>query len=450
MSISASNSHSQSLPDFDVPWGGGATRSFCRALWGGVVDGSLRPDSANRPNGLVRVSAVIPAAVQIALSILVARHPVLNCRIEERQGEPWLVPLSGFGLSPVSILDHGAGVDAADRAKAECDIGELVWRSFDVGAGPLYRAYAVCFGKDEAYLGLVVHHFIADGVAISVLMNEFQYIYERVIRRAPLTWAAPCVTYPSYLQAMNNWIERGPGARKLSEVVERLKVFPTFDLADIFDPEGSDEEEIRIEAPVAERVRTAARTLGVSPFTILLAAQTVWLARYCQGTVVPIKVITAGRELPKLANVVGNLADRMFVLTDLANCSSFSDVARQTQDALSWCRRHALVRFEFIQAAPAAAGISMAAPVFNFNTVRRAGPAVRQGGDVSIGRLRVPPPRTTKTRPRDVYYLVLTDNGEEMLGSIRYGQGYLSGFRDQFARILVDSCGDPSAPLALD
>lgn len=80
------------------------------------------------------------------------------------------------------------------------------------------------------------------------------------------------------------------------------------------------------------------------------------------------------------------------VLSDLAACSGFSDVVRETQSALGWRRRHALIRYEFIQAAP----------VFNFRTVGRAG-GNGGAGCRQYGGPTAPGPRdpVAKARPRD-------------------------------------------------
>lgn len=388
-----------------------------------------------------------PIALEMALSILLDRHSVLNCRLEDREGAPWLIPLPSAQAPLFTLIDHPDSRGVAARDAVEKDIAELVWRPFEVSSGPLFRAYAVRRGHVETYIGLVVHHFIADSDAIGILLRELRYIYETLIRGGSLNLPSPGLSYQAYLQAMTTWIESGPGAEALHEVVGKLRVFPQFDLTPRI-AEGADEEDLFVDTDVCAKVRSAAKNLGVSPFTILLAVQNVLLLPYCSSSTTPMKVITAGREFSLLTNVVGNMADRMFVLSELGGCSSFADVVRQTQQALSWCRRYALVRYEFIQAAPAAAGIAMAAPVFNFRTVQRSGSiAASAAVDPDRRPLRVPPIQAEKTRPQDAYYLVMTDDGEQMRGNIRYGQGHLAGFVDQFGKTLSEVCDNPAAAL---
>jgi hypothetical protein len=388
-----------------------------------------------------------PRALEIALSILLDRYPILNCRIEDRDGAPWLIALSQRPSPLFTMLDKTDGRGASDRDAAERDIAELVWKPFDVAGGPLFRSYAVRFGPAEAYIGLVVHHFVADSVAIGILLSELRYTYESLVLGARPNLPAAGQSYQSYLRAMTTWIEDGPGADALAEVVGRLMPFPQFDLTP-WAVDGVDEEDFVLEPEIAAKVRSTAKALGVSPFTVLLAVQSLLLRPYCSSTTIPIKVITAGREYSRLTNIVGNMADRMFVLSDLAGCSTFSDVVRQTQQALSWCRRYALIRYEFIQSAPETAGVLMAAPVFNFRTGQAGGgPSLTHKVDPDTRRLRVLPMKAEKTRPHDAYYLVMTDDGERMRGNIRYGKGHLADFVDQFRNTIREVCDNPGATL---
>lgn len=436
-----------SMPDFSGTVVDGPVRSFCVAFWGGLQEGSVKVDSANRPNGLVRVSRLDLRALEIALSILLTRHPVLNCRVEDRAGEPWLVSLPTPARPLVTVLDHRSGRGRLDRDRAEAAIGALVWRPFDMATGPLYRAYIVGFGHHEAYVGLVAHHFIADGVSIGILMRELGYIFQTLVHGGQLRLPPPGPSYGAYLKAMTSWIESAAGSAMLKREIDRLRAIPTVDLCGRVDPNGSFEETFVIEAEVASKVRSLARRLGVPPFSVLLAAQNVLLLPYCSGATVPVKVIITGREFSALANMVGNMADRIVVLSELTGCLSFSDVVRQTQAGLSWARRHALVRHELIRAAPAAAGLSMAAPVFNFTTAKPTGPMRADALDLDSRPLRVPAFQVERTRPNDLYYLVMTDTGDEMRANIRYGKGRITGFVDQFRQILTEASEDPDAAL---
>ena len=63
--------------------------------------------------------------------------------------------------------------------EANDDIDSIVTsfiRSFDLGKAPLFRAKMVK-AKDKNYLLIDMHHIIADGVSMSILIKEFAQLY---------------------------------------------------------------------------------------------------------------------------------------------------------------------------------------------------------------------------------------------------------------------------------
>lgn len=420
------------VPAFVAGRSGGAVRSYCLAGWGGLKDGVLRVDSTNRPNGMVRVSAFAPRALEMACALLVSRHSVLHCFIEERDGAPWLVPLPR-SRPAITVLDHSARSTSAERKETEEAIGNLVWSKFDVTAGPLYRAYAVRFGADEVYIGLVVHHFVADAVSIAILMDEFAKLYDALAQNKRPVLPPVGLRYQDYLLSMSEWIETDAGAALRASAVARLAAIPQLDFGERLTTSPGEQTFFQVDRKAAAEARATARRCGVSLFTLLLAAQNILLRPYASNGHVALKVITTGREAPQLSRVVGNMADRMVVMTDMRGASTVSEVVERTQKGLSAARKHAFVRDEFIRSDTGAKGLSMAAPVFNFQTLRR--PATT--GAVATSDLSAPSSGVQPTRPRDVYYLVMYDNGEDLWGDIKYGAGEISGFLDQFEQILA-------------
>ncbi|WP_157128227.1 condensation domain-containing protein, partial [Brevibacillus parabrevis] len=51
-------------------------------------------------------------------------------------------------------------------------------RPFDLRVGPLFRVKAVRLGTDEHLLLLDMHHIIADGISLQIVLQEFAALYE--------------------------------------------------------------------------------------------------------------------------------------------------------------------------------------------------------------------------------------------------------------------------------
>lgn len=414
-------------------------RSYRQEAWGGLKRGDVRVDSTNGPNGLIRVPLLDPSVLESSLAELLARHPVLNIRIEERDDYPWLVPLA----SPVAPLQVLSFDENAPKEEVEAAIAQVVWRPFDVLRGPLFRAYAVSHGSD-AYIGLVAHHFVADIASLSILMGDLLRIYELSLRRAPITLPFAGLSYGDYLAGLQAWIASPAGCAARQLAVRRLLDLPALDLGPVLDSTGPEREEFMLESESVDRLRATARALSTSPFVILLAVQNTLLRRFSPSSEVGLKVISSGRNAPALLRTVGNLADRQYVVTDLSDADSFAAVVARTHQAFGFSQKHAFVRNDFIQRDLTDLGVVGAAPVFNFVSLaggRPPPPSTRS--PVARPPLRVPPPsHTAPTRPRDFYYLVLHDEGWRMHGRIRYGRGHIAGFVSDFVDAVDRCCRD--------
>lgn len=413
-------------------------RSYRQEAWGGLKRGDVRVDSTNGPNGLVRVPWLSLDVLERALRDLIARHPVLNVRIEDRDDHPWLVPLTPI-TPPVRFVDFEAD---APREQVEAAIGQVVWEAFDVSRGPLFRAYAVRHGS-ETYVGLVAHHFVADMASLSILTQDLLCLYYIGLRQAPMRMPPAGLGYGDYLRGLQAWIASPAGCAARQTAVQRLLSLPPLDLGPALVDGGPDREDLELGAGCVERVRAAARALSTSAFVILLAAQNMLLRRYSASSEVALKVITTGRDAPALLGMVGNLADRQYVLTDLAGADTFEAIVARTHRAFGVSQRYAFVRNDFVQRDLTDIGVVGAAPVFNFISMGAGRSAPATGTSPAVAPLKPPPfSQAAPTRPLDFYYLVLFDEGSRIRGTIRYGKGHIAGFAGDYVSALDRWCRD--------
>jgi hypothetical protein len=422
-------------------------RSYCLGAWGGLADGVTRVDSTNRPNGIVRLRYVKLAAFHQAIRLLLRRHTVLNARLEARDGVPWICPNACAELN-VRMLDIGPRETPQERADAERILGELVWESFDHFAGPLYRAYVVKAGE-EYYMGLVVHHFVADAVSIGLLMRELIRLHEAVARRQIARLSPVLVRYQDYLRGMDAWIASEDG-RQSRRAVQRGLIGASAPQFDALPPTDIDHQHFIMDDAVVAQVRDTARRMGTSVFTVLLAAQCALASLRTAARSTTLKVITTGREVSSLIPVVGNMADRLYVATDISGDPSFAELVMRTHASVNRCRKLAFVRADFVQADMHELGLSTAAPVFNFRSARRSAPRTEiSAADNSPPSLSVPPAKVDQiTRPRDAYYLEVVDDGFDLWGSVKYGQGRIENFLMNFEEILRVGCQQPDIHVA--
>ena len=135
-------------------------------------------------------------ALARAFAALVARHEVLRTRFVLRRGEPRQIvdaaPV-GFAL-PV----EANAAKAAEATLIEEVLAAELHHVFDLGTGPLMRARLVrlpdaATGHDRALLALNMHHIVADGWSVTVMLRDLQALYA-VARADPGLSAAQLAT----------------------------------------------------------------------------------------------------------------------------------------------------------------------------------------------------------------------------------------------------------------
>ncbi|MYT24130.1 hypothetical protein GTW69_28245, partial [Streptomyces sp. SID7760] len=125
---------------------------------------------------------------------LVDRHEALRTRFVLRDGELWQHIDTEAALVWSSAVAHGAG-DVEEWMAAEHH------RPFDLESGPLFRA-ALLHTPEGAVLALAMHHIVADGWSVGILVRELLTAYahygdgpdggpDGTDRRRPAGFAAP-------------------------------------------------------------------------------------------------------------------------------------------------------------------------------------------------------------------------------------------------------------------
>jgi hypothetical protein len=133
----------------------------------------------------------------------VERYEALRTTFREVDGEP------EQRISPVTtrlaLAEHdlagGAG-DALERLMAEETAAP-----FDLERGPLIRGSLVRLGEDDHLLLLTMHHIVADGWSMSVLVDELGQLYSAFRAGLPDPLPPLPIQYADYAAWQRRWVE---------------------------------------------------------------------------------------------------------------------------------------------------------------------------------------------------------------------------------------------------
>jgi amino acid adenylation domain-containing protein len=269
------------------------------------------------------------AALRRALAEVVRRHEALRTTFAETDGRI-LQAVQPPACPRLPIID----LTAAARRSAELSrlAGEEAARPFDLGRGPLLRVTLVRLGERSSALLVTLHHIVADGWSVLVLIREVGALYAHftAVPSPPSIPLPPLpVQYADYSSWQRGWLRGDLLAAELAWWRERLAGLPPeMDLP--FDrprPAVARHRGLRVRLPLPEvlaPLSALARSEGATLFMALLGAFQVLLGRFCGTADVPVGTPIANRSRPEVEHLIGLFVNTLVLRGDLAGAPPFT------------------------------------------------------------------------------------------------------------------------------
>ncbi len=290
------------------------------------------------------------AALAHALDGLAARHEALRTRFPDDRGEPRqeVAPPAPVPL-PAAAL---AALPAARRPEeARRAVRRLAGRRFDLAAGPLFRAAVLSLGPDDRLLVLTLHHAVADGWSMNVLVRDLAELYRAASARRPPALPALPVQPADHAAWQREWLAGGALAAGLDWWRSRLAGAPRLDLpTDRPRPAAQSFRggavEWRLEPAPAAALRAFCRREGATPFMALVTAFQAVLGRWSGQDDVTIGTPVAGRTRPELEGLVGLFINTLALRTALPRTLTCREALARVRETALGAYAHQEVPFE--------------------------------------------------------------------------------------------------------
>ncbi|MFD1540514.1 non-ribosomal peptide synthetase [Nonomuraea guangzhouensis] len=281
----------------------------------------LDPDDASYNMYIVRRlrGPLDPEALGRALTALLARHESLRTRFPEVDGRPVAVVERA---TPAAV----ERLDARDEAEARALVAARTNAPPDLGTAPPLRITLIRLGEDDHVLCVVLHHIIADGWSITVLLNDLAALYAESEGLAPLAVQHGDVA---------RWQREQDGSAALEYWRERLADPPTLalrtDRPHTPGPTRGDFHLLDIPDDLARALDATARRQRSTLFMVLLAAYQVLLTRHTGQTDILVGSPTAGRGRVELEPIVGYLSTTLVLRGDLSGDPTLDELLARTR-----------------------------------------------------------------------------------------------------------------------
>ncbi len=290
-------------------------------------------------------------AVRLSFQQLVQRHEALRTRFYERDGRGFQ-RIDEHGAFELHVIDL-SDVPAVEREARAQQIREDEARTrFDLEKGPLLRVTLVRLDDEDHQLLVTLHHIIADGWSLNILIDEFSRLYAAASQGQPLELPALALQYADYGTWQRQWLAEGEGQRQLAYWKAHLgDEQPTLNLVGDHPRSArrlnsAARHTTRLSVNLSQAIRQTAQAHESTPFMLLLAAFQTLLYRYSGQRDIRIGVPNANRPRQETQGLVGFFINTLVFRAELDGRLPFDQLLAATRETALGAQAHQDLPFE--------------------------------------------------------------------------------------------------------
>jgi amino acid adenylation domain-containing protein len=397
--------------------------------------------------------ALSAAALSAALAELSARHESLRTSFPKAAGQPVqrIAPPRAAALPLVDLRRLTAASRQPETARVSAT---LTRQPFDLATGPLLRTALVALAEDEHLFALTVHHIVADGWSLGVLVRDLAALYQAAVSGEPAGLAPLPVQYPDFAVWQRRWFTGDRLEAQLSYWRRQLAGLPPAL------PLATDGPRRVGRGPLGTRhlrwtpartadLRELARREGATPFMVRLAAFAALLWRHTGQEDIPIGTPIANRERVELEPMIGFFVNTLVMRVDLAGDPDFHTLLGRVRERALDAYAHQDLPFERLVEELAPERDLRLNPLFQ---------VMLQVGNlplapISLTGLQLVPVPAARGQAMFDLLLSVAEQGEELLGTLDYDAELFAGATAErlarhYSALLVAAAAEPGRRLA--
>lgn len=319
-------------------------------LW--FID-QLEPDNTayNISDALTFNGPLNEAALRRSLDELVRRQDSLRTTFAASDGQPVQI------ISPpqpllLPLVDLSRLPDDERLAELQRLSDEEANRTFDLKAGPLWRAALVRLSAEEHVLLLVIHHIISDAWSMQLLSGELATLYdvysrgeESPLEELPIQYADFAVWQRELLQGDELGRQVKFWREQLEGMPDVLKLPTDKPRPPVLSPAGASQF-FKIEKRLTEQLKLLSQREGVTLFMTLLAVFKTLLYRYSGQDDIVVGSPVANRSRQELEPLIGFFTNTLVLRTDMSGDPRFRELLRRVKEVCLGAYAHQDLPFE--------------------------------------------------------------------------------------------------------
>ncbi|MFJ4051770.1 amino acid adenylation domain-containing protein, partial [Pseudomonas hunanensis] len=305
------------------------------------------------PSALRLHGALDITALQAAFADLIERHEALRTRFQiDEDDRTWQV-VEKLAALPIEHASLAEGLDPGARDQAiETFVNAQTQQLFDLQRAPLLRVGLLRLAEDDHVLVLTLHHIVADGVSMGILVDELVACYAARSQGQTPQLPALAIQYPDYAIWQRQWMEAGERDRQLQYWTEQLgDEHLLLELPSDF-PRPAQQSyrggrhEVSLPVPLAQGLKRLAQSEGTTLFVVLLASFQLLLHRYSGQARIRVGVPIANRHRVETEGLIGFFINTQVLSANVEGSQRFVDLVAQAKAAAMGAQAHQDLPFE--------------------------------------------------------------------------------------------------------
>ncbi|QHG16927.1 condensation domain-containing protein [Nostoc sp. ATCC 53789] len=283
------------------------------------------------------VGSLNVAALEQSFNEVVRRHEVLRTTFIVVDGQPLQViaPSFSFKLPVVDLQELSQEQKEAEVLRLA---SEEAQQPFDLTKVPLLRVTLLQLAASEYALLLTMHHIVADGWAIGVLIHEIATLYEAFSIGKPSPLSQLSIQYADFAVWQRQWLQGERLETQLAywqrQLGGKLPVveFPSERSRSPIQTFSGARETLVLPKTLSEKLKALNQRQGITLFMILLAAFQTLLHCYTDQEDIVVGTDIANRNQAETKELIGFFVNQLVLRTDLSGNPTFVELLERVRE----------------------------------------------------------------------------------------------------------------------
>ncbi|MHC5939086.1 amino acid adenylation domain-containing protein [Nostoc sp.] len=289
-------------------------------------------------------------ALQEAFRQLQQRHESLRTTFMAIDGEPWQHIHPNI-LADLILEDWSDITEAEIEKQISVVASSETQYSFNLEKGPLIRTKLLRLTPEQYVLALTLHHIIADGWSIGVIVEELASLYHLAIKGDVTALGELNIQYADYAVWQQEKINNLVLDEQLAYWEKQLQNLPVLQfLTDFPRPRlqsfKGDLVSFSIPVSLTQTIRNFSQQEDATLFMTLMAAFGVLLGRYCGQEDIPVGTSIGNRPGIDAEKLIGFFVNMLVIRADLSGEPSFRTLLKKVKETILESFEHSEVPFE--------------------------------------------------------------------------------------------------------